>query len=72
MKVLTEQETELLSDLEIMHDQFKALPYMKDISDREYLEVKKRIDELKQIVAIRAMLRDGDGKGLPEQQKQIS
>jgi hypothetical protein len=78
MKVLTPEEVEILENLEIMQLKFKELPppFMAD-KYREMEEVKKSIDHLKHIVSIRAMLRDGDGQGLPSmnelptKQKQI-
>lgn len=66
MKVLTEKELDILSQIAIVLEGFNALPYH---IDKEKAEFKKRIDELLQIVAIRAMLRDGDGLPTPNQTK---
>lgn len=67
MKVLTETELILLQGLDELYEAFtKELPYH---IPREKEEFKKRIDDCKHIIAIRAMLRDGDGLGMPEQNK---
>ncbi len=68
MKVLTEQEIQILSKLESIQGEFDKLPYH---IEREQMEFKKRIDEAKQIVAIRAMLRSGDGLPAPSHNKEI-
>jgi len=73
MKVLTDHELELLAALDDLQRGFDLLPYhiKNSFGTSEKAEYIRRIDELKKIVAIRAMLRDGDGMGLPPNEKQI-
>jgi len=68
MKVLTEQEVKMLAVVDALVKEFNELPYW---IPNEKVEFTKRTDDLKQIIAIRAMLRSGDGIGPPKEEKQI-
>lgn len=77
MKPLHEQEVIFLEGIEELWQFYQTLPKLDlGISGgNEYEEMKKRFDDIKYMVAIRGMLRDGireENKELPEPLKLLN
>ena len=76
MKPLHESEVAFLSSIDRLWDEYEKLPILNlgFNTGKERPEMKKRFDEIRYMVAIRGMLRDGikdDQNKLPETKKQI-